>query len=150
MRNAPPARDRILSRVAVDSYTGCWEWTGAVGRDGYGVFKDAGKQWRAHRAAYHFLCDPIPEGVQVLHRCDNTRCVRPEHLFLGDHRANMADAAAKGRRKGERNARAKLTDAQVAEIYALRGQARQVDIARTYGVSQATVSHIQIGRTRAA
>jgi hypothetical protein len=77
---------------------GCWVWKGGKNKTGYGVFT-FGKHGRtgAHRASWVFHFGPIPDGLWVLHRCDNPPCVNPAHLFLGDHDANMADKVAKGR-----------------------------------------------------
>lgn len=80
----------------------CWEWTGYVMPNGYGTFGRGraieGKVY-AHRFAYEALVGPIPVGQHVCHRCDNRRCVRPDHLFLGTQRDNMRDMVAKGRKR---------------------------------------------------
>lgn len=75
---------------------GCWEWTGATDRDGYGVFNYAGKSHRANRVA--LLLDGRDPGEKfACHSCDNPRCVRPSHLFIGTNQDNMQDMVAKGR-----------------------------------------------------
>lgn len=83
--------------------TGCWEWTrqrlNSPGVLNYGVVWWDGGTRRAHRVAWQVTNGPIPDGMWVLHRCDNPPCIRPEHLFLGDHDLNMADKVAKGRHK---------------------------------------------------
>jgi hypothetical protein len=83
---------------------GCWQWTGAATPDGYGFLARAinGERHplRAHRFSWELHRGPVPEGLWVLHRCDNPRCVNPDHLFLGDRTANMRDCAAKGRIRG--------------------------------------------------
>lgn len=72
------------------------EWQASAPR-GYGTFKHNGFAWRAHRLALLLSGVSFPEEAQVLHRCDNTKCVNPLHLFLGDHDLNMQDKIAKGR-----------------------------------------------------
>jgi hypothetical protein len=103
--------------------TGCMEWTGPVNNKGYGQLWVDGRRVGAHRHARELTDDngPIPEGMQVLYRCDNRRCTRGDHLFLGTNPDNMADMVAKGRSKrcnkpGESNHNAKLTDGQVQKI----------------------------------
>ena len=71
----------------------CWLWTGSRNADGYGLFGLLGKTTRAHRIAW----GDVPDGLHVLHRCDNPPCVRRSHLFLGTDRDNQRDKAAKGR-----------------------------------------------------
>lgn len=69
---------------------GCWQWTGAIS-DGYGSFGEGhkGRTHLAHRFAYELTVGPIPEGMQLDHRCSNRRCVNPAHLRPVTHKQNM-------------------------------------------------------------
>ena len=143
---------------------GCWPWHGATAR-GYGTFtsRKLGGTFRANRLAYTFARGPIPDGLHVLHECDNPPCCNPAHLFLGTHLDNVRDMVAKGRGakgeshgsrlhpermlRGEEHPHAKLTDAQVAEIRATpRRRGVQRVLARRFNVSEATVSMIVNGK----
>lgn len=64
---------------------------------GYGRSWFEGRVWKVHRLVWTQVYGPIPEGVGVLHRCDNPPCFNVEHLFLGDQAVNIADMVAKGR-----------------------------------------------------
>ena len=75
----------------------CWTWTASCNKWGYGQFRLNGRCVLAHRAAYVFEHGPIPDGLFVMHLCDNPPCVNPAHLTLGTHTDNMADMKAKGR-----------------------------------------------------
>lgn len=98
----------------------CWEWTGRLNRGGYGQFRWNQQQVTgAHQAAWRLSDGDIPEGLCVLHKCDNRRCVRRLHLWLGTKRDNNRDRDIKGRARGPRGEQchlAKLTSLQVLEI----------------------------------
>lgn len=141
--------ERFAASVSVDPATGCHEWQGQVdttpGHLPYGQFAIGhGRRYRAHRVAWVLFVGTIPVGAQVLHECDNARCVNPKHLFLGDRTVNMRDMVRKNRSPhGLRNGSVKLTEEQVR---AIRFDGRpQRDIARYYGVAQSTVSGIKTG-----
>jgi hypothetical protein len=92
----------------VQRAAGCWEWQAGKFRNGYGMFgagrfPDGRSDTRyTHRVAYELTHGPIPNGLQVLHTCDNPPCCNPAHLQLGTHLDNMQDSARKGRKSGER------------------------------------------------
>lgn len=150
----PSPEERFWSYVYIDTVgSGCWEWFGTKNKrpsmPAYGVFSlTHGKPVRAHRFAWESVHGPIPAHMDVLHRCDNPPCVRPDHLFLGTHADNMADRDAKGRTaRGERGAN-KLTGAQVLAIRALRyGGRTQRDVGLEFNVSDVTVSLLWRGIT---
>jgi len=110
-----PADDRFVGMWEVDPVSGCWNWTGRLGANGYGYLHEQGKTVLAHRYSYKKAHGSIPKGLFICHKCDNPRCVRPDHLFLGDQLANMRDCALKGRSsRGSQRPTAKLTEAIVA------------------------------------
>lgn len=131
---------------------GCWDWSGAKRtRGGYGRMKGG----YAHRISWAIHHGPIPAGLLVLHRCDNPPCSNPDHLFLGTQKDNMADAAAKGRlanrpnrASGERVGSSKLTATKARQIRELcaAGRTRR-SVATQFGVNQASVSNVVLGKT---
>jgi predicted XRE-type DNA-binding protein len=125
----------------------CWIFTACTDAAGYGQIGngiDSG-HIKAHHASWILTKGPIPEGKWILHRCDNPTCVRPSHLFTGNHDDNMRDCKKKGRQQhGETHYAAKLTAEQVQEIRKLWETRlyRQWEIAEIFGVSQGHVSEI--------
>jgi hypothetical protein len=89
----------------------CWVWSGAK-TGGYGYMQIASRKKYAHRISWELHHGTIPQGLHVLHRCDNPPCVNPQHLFLGTHLENIADRVAKGRTRGPR----KFSDQQIIEM----------------------------------
>lgn len=135
-------------RVVRPALGPCWEWNGGTSSNGYGKLFDGCGTASAHRVAYTAWVGEIPEGLNVLHRCDNRRCIRPQHLFVGTTAENAADMRAKGRQ----NDPVRLTDADVVAIRAAytgrRGE--QTVLATAYGVSLSTISLIVRGLHRAS
>ena len=149
-RSRAPIAERFWSWVDVGEPDQCWPSRGCLrGASGHVNFQANGKGNYAHRVAWELTHGPVPDGLHVLHHCDNPPCCNPAHLFLGTHADNMADMAAKGRYRvipqpGERNPQAKLTEPEVVTIrrrYAAGGIS-QAALAREYGVSPALVGMI--------
>lgn len=125
-------------------------------RTGYGRCYVQGKRVRAHRAAWVEAYGPIPEGMWVLHRCDNRACIEPTHLFLGTAQDNTDDMVSKGRLvthdyagpRGTRHPGAKLTDDKVRAIRRLyaSGEWSQKGIGEMFGVSAMLVNGIVNGK----
>lgn len=150
---------------------GCWEWTGYIDKGGnrYGSIKINRFPIKAHRFSWFIHFGQIPEGVLVCHDCDNPRCVRPDHLFLGTSADNSADMKAKARTltgdrhptrthpglaRGEKNSNAKLTDDDIRAIrreYVHVGMGQNNPIARAlaarFGVDRQTIYGIGTGKT---
>lgn len=123
---------------------GCWEWTGPS-RAGYGQLSSNYQHIGAHRYAYELWVGPIPDGMGVLHYCDNPPCFRPDHLHTGPQSVNMTEAAERLRtRRGEHCSWAVLTEQGVREIRlrAASGDETQKTIAAAYGISRQHVSDI--------
>ena len=138
---------RVRARVKVDEVSGCWNWSLTKDKDGYGKIKISGKHWRVHRAVYFTLNPDADKRLHVLHRCDNTCCCNPEHIYLGTNCDNVRDKVARGRQSrpiGELHPGAKLTEDRVRDVRAILNQGlTQAEIGRQFGISQASVSLIK-------
>lgn len=100
MSYPPKPREQLFAeRTMPEPNSGCLLWTGPANGLGYGRIHVVGTRRRAgaHRVAFEVVHGPVPQGMEVCHRCDTPSCVNVDHLFLGTHRDNMADMAAKGR-----------------------------------------------------
>jgi len=143
---------RFWDKVDVGTEDECWNWT-ANKAHGYGRFL-LDRKWRqAHRVAWRLSGGIIPDGMWILHSCDNPSCVNPRHLFLGTRQDNMDDMKSKGRTKGnamkgEKNPSSKLKEGEVLAIRALgsKGKWTKQEIATAYKISHQTVSDIILRR----
>jgi hypothetical protein len=145
---AQPLTVRLVGSYEVMP-NGCWRWSRALDPQGYGTIRVARRNMAAHRAAWIAWRGPVPEGLCVLHRCDNPPCVNPDHLFLGTRGDNSRDMVAKGRSAfGERQGHSRLTAADVAEIRRLvaAGELTQREIGARYGVRDTAVCRIASGK----
>jgi len=144
--------ERFWEKVDKNCKNGCWEWLASDNQDGYGRFIINGRAEQAHRVSWGLYYGEIPVGLCVLHHCDNPKCVRPDHLFLGTKGDNMQDMRDKNRHGGnvgENNGRSKLSALDVADIKELydTGNYFQRDLAVTFGVSQTSISRIVLGES---
>ncbi len=146
-RRTKDIEDRFWSKV--DKGPDCWEWTAACYPCGYGILgvgrRDEGTI-AAHRLSWKLEHGEIPIGLCVLHACDNRRCVRPSHLFLGTKKDNAQDAIQKGRlNQGEDSRHAKLKNADVRAIK--KDNRVHAVIAQDYNVTRQAIDFIKNGRT---
>lgn len=160
------ARETLLARLRArigrdpDDWTKCWTWAGGTSDFGYGIMKapvDLGhgklKNWVAHRLLYALLIQDIPDGMLVLHRCDNPPCCNPRHLFLGTHKDNTQDMIQKGRSRfydptGKPSRNRALSPDQVREIRSRSAAGeRQRALAAAFGVSQVAIHFVVSGKT---
>jgi len=88
---------RFLSKIKISLPDNCWEWEASKNKGGYGQFAVNKKPKLAHRVAWELKHGSIPNGLCVLHKCDNPPCVNVNHLFLGTRQDNLKDMRNKGR-----------------------------------------------------
>lgn len=140
-----PTEERFWEKVEKNP-NGCWNWTGAVSKEmRYGMFRVSAERptVKAHRYSWELHNGPTEKFV--LHTCDNPRCVRPDHLFLGGWLENNQDMTKKGR-----HGRMRFTHEQVRRLRSLRKKygkrLSHQRIADWFGVCKATISHMLSGR----
>lgn len=136
-------RERL--KEYIEEENGCWIWQRFISPLGYGRTTYRGKGAMAHRVSWIAFKGDIPKGLLVCHKCDNTKCINPEHLFLGTQSDNIKDAFRKGRKdvKGENCPAAKISEKDVREIFKLRqaGWTQQA-IADEYKMNQSSIHFI--------
>jgi hypothetical protein len=142
----------------VQKTEGCWIWIGtSKTKKGYGMLQKIGGSKghgiTAHRLSYQIHKGEIPEGMVVMHSCDNPSCVNPAHLSAGTQSQNIREAIAKGRKtlptlphfSGTDHHGAKFTDQDIRDI---RSQPmNDTGLAKKYGVAPSTIRRIRIGNT---
>ncbi len=149
----------VWKKVAIAGPDECWNWLGGLS-NGYGRIDISGVPGvYAHRVAYLSanpgsitLCDDGTKEKCVLHRCDNTRCCNPSHLFLGSHAENMKDKQQKGRSKiwacSTESPRAKLSKEDIFFIRIQKKYGATLNaLALLYDVHRSTISSVMYGRT---
>jgi hypothetical protein len=148
-KSAAVFADKFWARLAPANEFGCREWTGRTYMR-YGLVDLDGRPQMAHRIAYHLSTGQEPGELSVCHACDNPPCCEPAHLWLGTHKENMVDMAAKGRTNapsflGESHPGAKL---KRVDITAIRSSGlSNADIAKLYNVTPENIRRIRIRET---
>jgi len=152
---------RFNNSFVKDEVTGCWNWLGKA-RSGtcrlYGRITVNKKTMPAHRFSWELHNEKkVPDGMIVMHKCDNPECVNPDHLTIGTTKDNSDDKVRKNRQakgasffnrktsNGSKNGMSKLTETQAKEIF--NDKSPQREIARRYGVSQTVVHNIKSIKT---
>jgi len=119
--------DRFISKIdtayGLGPWGNCWEWTGPLRPHGRGQFRlnisrGVNMSVRPSRVSFELFngIRLIPEQY-VLHKCDNRKCVNPDHLKLGTHQDNMDDMTDRNRQAcGENNGAAKNTIIEIKYI----------------------------------
>jgi hypothetical protein len=155
-RKARDVRTRIMESIEIDAATQCWNWKGRAktGSCGYASITlpsktnpRAGTKLTAHRVAYEYFIGDIPPGLIVMHRCDNVKCVNPDHLSLGTNKMNTQDMMRKGRhriRRGSEHGMAILTEEAVRHIRAAFDGSTETRraLALQYGVDIETIGAV--------
>lgn len=145
---------RLINGSVRHPKSNCWFWIRSISTMGYGQLTVDGRTRFAHRISYKLFLNKSLGELHVCHRCDNPRCINPEHLFLGTRSDNMQDASKKGRINnpiislpGEKNPMSKLKVEDVEEIkIRCNGSETQKEIANDFGISQSQVSYINTGK----
>jgi len=158
MPKAQTAESWLRSHVAVGAPDKCWPTSGGgYNKKGWHVaFKSGGVRLLAHRAMWAHVNGPIPDGLFVLHKCDNPKCCNPNHLFLGTQSDNAKDMWAKrrgnpgspiGRKLGPAPSR-KLSAEQVSQIMSMyKSGMTQKEIGCAFSVTDVTISNVLRGLT---
>ncbi len=154
---------KFWTKVAITADTDrCWNWLGASHKQGYGIITHRGKPFGAHRVSYFIRFNNINDNLHCLHKCDNPKCVNPNHLFLGTHQDNVSDREKKGRnnppkgdkhwvrlhpekiKRGEDSRNSKLNtsqDLQIRELYDKNIYSQRL-LAKKFGVGQYCIARI--------
>lgn len=151
-QNKPVTMEYIRTQVHVEGE--CWVWKKKT-KNPYGSIDIDGKHLLVHRVVWKLVNGPVPEGLDVLHTCDNPPCCNPKHLFVGTAKDNVRDMISKGRQNwsnlkpsgahGEQIGASKLTEIQVREIR--QDTISQVkELAKLYGVTRQTITNIRFRR----
>ena len=121
-KNNVPPEIRFWQEVDKKSNKECWNWLGVKYKKGYGCFDKRTGERRAHRYSWKLHNGEIPDGLFVLHHCDNPSCVNPKHLWLGTAKDNTRDMMRKNRDGviGEKNGMSKLNENKVKTARKLR------------------------------
>lgn len=153
-------RLRFLSKIHMSKMRDCWEWAACLSSTGYGSFSFCNKTVNVHTFTWKLYKGPIYTGLQVLHKCDNRKCVRPDHLFLGTQFDNVSDMIKKNRgrpakatsgsfKKGIFHPFRKISIEDFPKIKKMyyNGNMTHLQISKIFNVSQSSIKNVLNGKT---
>lgn len=146
MKDTRTFAQRFWSKIKLAEGDECYEWQAAMNNvTGYGQVAVGRKPMTAPRVAYMLTCGPIPKGMCICHKCDNRKCCRPDHLFMGTYSDNMKDMHDK--KRGNKRI-ITLTSELIDEAKGLRKQGvTYTDIGLELGVNYSTIREAILGST---
>jgi hypothetical protein len=135
--------DRFLNLVH-ETPDGCWNWLGAVHpKSGHARFRLPNKTVYAYRWFWEHIIGPIPVDKQICHTCDNPKCVRLMHMYLGTPKSNSDDKFDRNRQRflqGDEHPSTKVQETEVETIRRLYKEKVPVKtIAQQFGVHIMTI-----------
>lgn len=138
-------KEKFWKQVNIKSENECWEFTNKKYSNGYGCFRINHNDLLAHRISYILSNNElIPDGLLVMHSCDNRSCVNPNHLILGTQSENIRDMVSKKRNNPQREFKSPaciLSNEDVSKIRNSSGEKTRKELSELFGVSV-----VQIGR----
>jgi hypothetical protein len=150
MKKMQPLAERFWSHVAIGASDECWEWQASRSCYGYGQFEINDHNYPASRVAWILTNGPVPDGLDILHSCNNPPCCNPAHLRPGTVSDNMQDSIRAGThyrftyKRGSEHHNAKLTENDVRQIRILfaKGNVTKVQLGRDFGVTPENIAFI--------
>ena len=144
--------ERMKQKYIVNPVTNCWEWQANRYYNGYGHINVDKKTLFVHRYSYEYYFGSFDKSLCVLHKCDNRKCINPDHLFLGTRDENMKDMVSKNRQaKGIDNGTNKLSEIDVIEIKKTLSEKIYkgliTQLSKKYKVSRAVIYDIKNGKS---
>jgi hypothetical protein len=143
---------KFLRRVMEDNENGCWNWTGKTNKKGYALADGVVTgDYLGHRTSYRLYKGDIPDGLYVLHKCNNRRCVNPDHLYAGTQFQNMQDSIRAGTHVSMR--KGFMSNHKLTEVMVIDARRRfaagesQPSIAADMGVHKSTILNAVNGHT---
>jgi hypothetical protein len=137
-------KERFWSKVNIKGPDDCWEWMAYKTQKGYGQFEYEYLGKAAHRFSWYLIYGDIPDGKQILHKCDNRGCVNPNHLYAGTPGDNITDREK--RNPVDRSlcgvTHTKLSADEILSLRKMRGQFPSRIVAKMFNISFGTVCDI--------